>query len=498
MSNTLVIRDEVVQSCINNGRASYQQLEASSGFADGLADAAGTNGPLAQTLRDADQAWTLRRIKLLEMLKSLVDSIEAVNQAFIDADADLADQIKPDAPTPAPTPTPTPVGDATTPSSGPTQPIPQPLPHPDSATGSSFPGPAVVGDASPAAPVAAQPAEEAAPMEPGGLPGWSVPPATTTAIPPKFEILIRDFASRWSALTGQSVDAVVALVVAGLGAGGVITVAAIATILAALQPNGGRHQGGAPFAGGPSSGGSIGKPPPGVDGSPAGSGQGQPSGESGESTGDAEAISGVDGEAAVEPTDGTDGDPQPLEDSADAADAAEAADHVAETPIVGDTAVSPTDLEALTPEAGGTATPELADLAPLPPLGEGGGGGSAGGAGSPVELPPLEPRANPASDAMAASGAPDALPALTKPTGFEVPAQMSDGAPLPDLTAVPAEEHERMAAAPMMGGLGAMAGAASGAHPAASPSTSSVGAERSGARQAARDVLNSHEGEEGR
>ena len=156
MSNTLVIRDEVVQSCINNGRASYQQLEASSGFADGLADAAGTNGPLAQTLRDADQAWTLRRIKLLEMLKSLVDSIEAVNQAFIDADADLADQIKPDAPTSTPTPTSTPaVGDATTPSSGagPTQPIPQPLPHTDSATGSSFTGPAVVGDASPAAPV---------------------------------------------------------------------------------------------------------------------------------------------------------------------------------------------------------------------------------------------------------------------------------------------------------------------------------------------------------
>lgn len=90
MPETLAIRDEVVQSCIRDGRASQQHLESASSFAEGIADAAGTNGPLADTLRDAEHAWRIRREKLVETLTTIVDSVESINQAFEDADRDMS------------------------------------------------------------------------------------------------------------------------------------------------------------------------------------------------------------------------------------------------------------------------------------------------------------------------------------------------------------------------------------------------------------------------
>lgn len=525
MSAKLVIRDDVVQSCIASGRASYQQLEGASGFAEGLADAAGTNGPFAQTLRDAEQAWRIRREKLLESLKNVIDSIEAINQAFEDADNEakksfedstgtadeLPDPTPPtDKPQPAQSDTTTSGGTATTTTSSGTATTTAPT----SAGVTPLPAPFTPSAESPVAPAPAAPGSAEQTLFPDDLP-QTFPQPIPAELPPKLLALVTEFVARWSQLTGLPVEQVAALVLAGAG-GGLLAILAASGLIPAPQPGGagalpgvGPKRGATPAESDPAASGGEGRTDdvtPG--GSNGGDGGADPTAD--EAGSGASSQVGSDGPSG-EPV--TDADLPPLTSVPDgelmtAFESTSPEDHAAGgggaetgTSSPGDP-VSPDVVDSLTPgpdQASGSTPVDLPPLSPQTDLG-GGAGGSGGGAG--IDLPPLEAAADASTAATSGAGSgAAALPDLTVEPSAAVIVAPGEDAAMPDLGVHPAETGSAPRPSPAMGGMmgGMMGGGAAGGSPvSAGGGTSGPGADRAGTRQAVKDVLGAREGDEAR
>lgn len=498
MQGKLVVRDEIVQSCINAGRASQRQLEGASAFADGLAAAAGTNGPLAGTLREAEGAWRIRRDKLLGTLKKLVDSIEAIDKAFKETD----DGFKKLMPGCDPEGQPdqggkgkeNPGGGSQGGSTG----------GGGSAGGSGQPG-GGAGGAGPAPLPSPEPTRPSGGVPPlGDAPKQPENPSQPhqpilNGMPPDREGLIRDFANRWSVLTGKPVEEITRVLTISLGVTGLLALGGTGVAV-------GLQQAGA---------GAAGTPGARHDGLQA---SGGPGGSTSQQEKLADGPSAQDGD--LTPPDGsqpasapnTSADPETPETSLSDLDKEPAdqqpgssqnlpANEVSSEPELD---VSSQDKAALSPvvppEDGKPA--KLASLGSLDSGGGGAGSGSGGGGGG-LNLPPLEPVSQGSDGSSGSSTSVRSLPDLA-PVGSAGTSGSADvpKPSLPDLSVEPSEPKDqssgRAMAAPLMGGMmaaGAMGGAA--ATP-SNPTGTTAGNDREFVRQTAKDVLGLHEGEEKR
>lgn len=544
MQGKLVIRDEIVRSCVTAGRASYQQLESAEAFGHGLADAAGTNGPLSGTLRDAAGAWRIRRQKLLETLKKLVDSIEAIDKAFKDADEGLGNKLKDGAGQPSSNAQHEGRSDGASqhsglnggghPAGGPKggggsfreadfAPLPSSSADGGNAGGEPSAGPPASGAGSD------KPGSEIPPLKDGSgrMAPSSMAQISSDGMTSERRELIRDFAARWSALTGKPAEEVATLLAVGLGGGGLVAMGAAGAILASQQLG----AGGLGRLG-------VSQNLPGDVGTPngqksAGDDQQSVAGEQPgvESLLKPDADSGSsDAHVSSQPNTNAPGDDTPTGGQADSkvssSGEAQASDELkanddtlgsgalgkstdsvaAETSagVAGDTdGISATDLAALKPaDEPSTAEPlELPALAPSTDSGNGGGASAAGGSG--LDLPPLQPLTDSASELGGSASSVETLPDLAPADPMGGTASVTETVkPLPDLSVIPAEPNDaangRVMGGPMMGGM-MSAGAGAGPNPAVSgTSVTSAANSREFARQAAKDVLGLREGAEER
>lgn len=233
VSTELVIVDEVVQSCLTAGRRSLSMLQSSDSFAESMADAAGCNGPLRNTLKDAEDKWQLRREKMIATLQELIQLIDDLNQAYEDMESGMAESLSGGA-----------SGD-------------EPATSADGGAGCAPGGGAAGGQSAPDQPPSAvavapggPPAAEPALAAPSSLPASSTtdpsePPVTVVdpvvPRPPSAPVttplqLVHDFAQRWADLTGRPVAEVLTLLTAGMGITALLALAGGVGVLA----NGGK------------------------------------------------------------------------------------------------------------------------------------------------------------------------------------------------------------------------------------------------------------------
>lgn len=94
MSERLVIDQEIIDSCINDGQSAISMLTSSSLFTESMAKAAGPNGPLQDVLADTESDWKLRRTAMIDILENQVQSIRDINQSFTQADVCAAKSLR--------------------------------------------------------------------------------------------------------------------------------------------------------------------------------------------------------------------------------------------------------------------------------------------------------------------------------------------------------------------------------------------------------------------
>ena len=521
MAEKLLVKDDVVQSFVNDCHRGISMLSSSSAFTDRMADAAGPNGGLKKALAGVEDQWWIRRGKLLDAFEKLMETIAELRKKYKDLDEDLARSLarrddsggggngsggQPES------------GQAVQPG-GATPPAQPPGGQPQPTTQAGSPAAA--------APIA--------PLGGGGNDGaWQPEPRQETPSVPPVQVAplgtplpdagaptggapsaplqsILAFANRWAVLTGRTPEEVVALLVAGMGVAGLIPAAVLAQLGAKGGATNTRDSASAPTdaqdgrqGDGPNLGEAQQAPVP----SP---GQDAERVEDAATVGPAaesspESLSAVaDTDATPEP--GTDPDGQvstsPVAGPGSPDDLSAANPELS----VGAAAEVPEDAAAgLQPElaAEAAATPlELPDLAPAPDGVTGAGGGGASPVSAGIELPPLVPGDGgaPASGGVAAAvELPDlAMPAPSAP-GFSSIAP----AAMPDLsTGVPVEAGVGAAAmsAPGMlrgGGLGSIGGGGmtmNGAPASTTSPTASGGVERDARFEAAQDVMQANEEE---
>lgn len=422
MSDRLVVTEEAVGRFLKGCYDGLGYLEVGDRFTDAAADSAGPNGRLAGALRSVADRWDIRRERLIADYTELLKNIQDARKNFSDLDQQLAGLLEGKVPSlPAPT--------EATPSSG-AAPAPSPAPAaPPAAAAPATPsGPPSGAQPFVPPPLAETPAPpplaEADPFAPRE-PTPSFPSTPNLSQPPTDSALTSDplshvlgFAQRWATLTGRPVEEVVALLVAGMGAAGLIP----ATLLATL----GKPAPGAPGAGSGTPGRDVdagldspaGSVPadPGTDGVPPT--PSDPTGEGGDGVG----------------SDGSGEGPTPADPGASGSE--ESSEPSPNSPT---TEPVPTDPAAqsdpsLTPSSGEETASEvpqsvLDDLAPA----AGGGGGGQPAAQAPLSLPPLEP----AQAASASAGGQSAgleLPPLALPEPMATAAAAPPPLDLPDLT----------------------------------------------------------------
>lgn len=507
MADGIVIREEVVTEFLRECRQGLTMLQTGEAFADSAADAAGSHGRLAGELRKVEDSWSIRREKLIESFENLLTTISEIRQKYADLDKELADLLSRRE------------GGADTTSAGGAQPSAAtdntPAADPTGTQGGSAAPLAQAGSAStqmpdlpplgggqtaplPAAPqpVGAQPPLPAQPDLPDLPATQDLPDAAPLVGQPSPDAAgdgaplasIIGFAQRWAIVTGRPVDEVVALLVAGMGATGLVPVA----LLAAL---GGTGKAGATTGGGAAAGQASGE----ASGTEAGV-VGQPDGASvqdgqgGEASAPAEA-----GEATPGQGDAPDLAPDDLAEPDGAiADAdAPALPPLDEAPELGVPVAAP---EAAVPAAVADdlsfAEPAVAEpIADLPPLTSANAdpasaGGAAPTASGGVELPPLSSD-EPASGGGGAAAAATSLPDLTWNEGSATPLAAS-GDPLPALggdTTVGAVPMAASGRGMAMGGIGASGGGVAPGSGASGAGTSSSTVQKGIERQRAREII---------
>lgn len=499
MADALVIKGDVVQSFINDCNRGISMLSSSKTFTERMAEAAGPNGGLKQALSNVEDSWSIRREKLLDSFEKLMETISGLRAKYEDLDDEMAKL----------------------------------LDRRDEG-GSTDPGSTNPGTAEPSAPLTPNPeGGQALPATPGGGGGAAVPPlggsgggaggaapqtgGMTPPTPVDFPPLRPDasdlqppaslddasspldsilaFAGRWAQLTGRSQEEVIALLVAGMGATGLIP----AAILAQLARRPGTTIPGEILEDGPQ---------PGQSGELLPGQGGDDPGHTSDPADDAAPECAVDAadQNLLTDAEATDTDAVPVEDSdepgggpdqstspSDGGDPAGPEEPAAE-------AVLPEAAADLQPDAPAAELPEPLDLPDLEPTsdqgGGSGGGASAGGGG--VDLPPLADATDAATGGGGAS-APIDLPDLTVAEPSAPAGAAGASADLPDLTvAAPAAESVGAAAiaAPMMrgvGGLGAVGGGASVGVPVPATTPQGGGVAREAQDDAAREVMEANE-----
>lgn len=463
MSERLVIRADVVESCLKDGQRSVSMLESSSLLAESMAQSAGPNGPLRETLQNAEGAWRIRREKMIEVLQNLVSNIRDVNAGFEESDISMAETLA--------------GGEATAPSAtGGTSPSEPGVSTGDGAPTSDLPPLSEPGTSSgqtPGAPVPAMP--ERLPESPrddlGPLPEGALP-SPHADIPPFARIpeladpqeLINALVSRWSQLTGRPVEEILALVTAGIGVAGLIdliTRGAIPGETADGSTVGGTNSGG-----------------DGESDSSSDTDVPDPESSPGEGAADGGEASPDDSEQeAGSPADDLNG-PDSVEDQEPGEN-----DVAREIPVDPEVASDLTPAPELTPI--GTSPVDLPDLA-APAAG-------AVGASAALDLPPLETAGSTGSTTGEAAASSLDLPDLSSSTVRSSDVRSVSVEPLPDLSVHSDGATTRsMPMASVAGGLGG------GASTSAPPSTAaSVGTTTSGERVASRrdalDILDDDE-----
>lgn len=510
MADGIVIREEVVTEFLRECNQGLSMLQSGEVFADSTADAAGPHGRLAGELRKVEDSWSIRREKLIESFESLLRTISEIRQKYADLDHALADLLsrreggadttsvggaQPSAATdntPAADPTGTQGGSAaplaqagsastqmpdlpplgggqTAPLSAAPQPVGAQPPLSAQPDLPDLPDLPVTQDLPDVAPLVGQPSPDAA--------GDGAPLAS-----------IIGFAQRWAIVTGRPVGEVVALLVAGMGAAGLVPVA----LLAAL---GGTGKAGATTGGGAAAGQASGE----ASGTEAGV-VGQPDGASvqdgqgGEASAPAEA-----GEATPGQGDAPDLAPDDLAEPDGAIADADAPAlppldeaHELSVPVAAPEAAVPAavadDLSFAEPAVAGP----VADLPPLTSANAdpASAGGAAPTASGGIELPPLSSD-EPASGGGSAVAAAASLPDLTWNEGSATPLA-AGGDALPALggdTAVGAVPMAASGRGMAMGGIGASGGGVAPGSGASGASTSSPTAQKGAEQQQAREII---------